>query len=287
MKKSLTIALLIVLISCTGESDEMANSSWEDVQTSGEGVVTLYYVPSDGFSYYTGNDRLTGVTIEIFRDFIDYVNVEHDVDVTIHYKPVEQFSNFYQTVKNSIGGVFGVANVTITEERKNELMFSPSYMTNIATLITNSETQKLASIEEISTVFRSLDALAFKGTLHEERLIRIKESYLPDIEIHYAESNNEIIDRVSVSNSYFAYIDIYNYWRALDDGAPLQRHAPGDISSEEFGIIMPLNSDWTVLMENFFDAGDGYRNSDRYRSIFVEHLGNELTEILLGYNSRM
>lgn len=287
MKKSLITALLILLISCSGKSDEMANSTWEDVQTSREGVVTLYYVPSDGFSYYTDNDRLTGVTIEIFRDFIDYVNVEYDVDVAIHYEPVERFSNFYQTVKNSIGGIFGVANVTITKERKNELMFSPPYMINIATLITNSETQELESIEEISSVFRDLDALAFKGTLHEERLVRIKESYLPDVEIHYAESNNEIINRVSESNSYFAYIDIYNYWRALEEGAQLQRHEPGDISSEEFGIIMPLSSDWSGLMDNFFEAGDGYRNSDRYRSIFEEHLGEELTEILLGYNSRI
>lgn len=276
------LILVCVLFSCTTRDEEpITNNTWEAVQQMGGGVVTLVYVPSDGFSYTDANGRLTGVTIELVRDFVDYVNVNYNMNVTISYKPMSQFSEFYETVQDASGGVFGVANVTITDQRKEELAFSPPYMTNIATLITHRNIPEISSFESIPTAFAGMNALAFQGTLHQERLQTITDQYLPDADMDFAQSNNEIIERVSSGNRYFAYVDIYNYWRASFSGAPLQRHSVGDESSEQFGIIMPLNSDWRHLMERFFEDEGGYLNTDRYRYLMETHLGEELAELLL------
>lgn len=282
MKKLSILIISLLLTSCGRSSDDpVLNNTWEDVQQMGGGTVTLMYVPSDGFSYTDEDGRLTGVTIELVRDFIDFVNIQYDLGVTIHYEPIEQFTSFYETVRDTSGGVFGVANVTITEERKTELAFSPPYMTNIATLITHSDIPEISGFDEILQAFSNLKALAFEGTLHQDRLEKIVEQYLRETEMVFAHSNNEIIERTSSANSYFAYVDIYNYWRALNSGAPIQRHSAGDEASEQFGVIMPLNSDWHHLMDRFFYDEGGYLNTDRYRYLMETHLGEELANLLL------
>ncbi len=277
-------AILLLIAGCgngDSESSDTNNAAWNDVSQQGTGTITLAYIPSDGFSYTDEDGHLTGVTIELVRDFADYVHSEYDVDIHLHYKPLEQFSEFYHFVQTSRGGVFGVGNVTITDERRGELAFSPPYMTNIATLITHSNVPEISSFDEIESAFDGLNALAFEGTLHQARLQKILDQYIPEADMLFAHSNNEIIERTAAENRYFAYVDIYNYWRAAERGEPLQRHAEGDEASEQFGVIMPLESDWHELMEEFFLADGGYISSDRYRELMIEHLGEELAALLL------
>ena len=278
--------LTIVLLGCNGsdQTDNDEPGSFESVLESGAGVAELAYVPSEGFSYINENGELTGVTIELFRDFIGFVNREYDLNIDIRFKPIESFTGFYEYVKDADPGVFGVANVTITESRKEELGFSPPYLTNIATLITHSDVEPVQEMSELPYRFEGLDILAFEGTLHEERLRDIKESYLPESEIHYAHSNQEIIDRTAEVNRYLAYVDIYNYWRAAEQGVNVTRHPAGDEASEQFGVIYPLENDWTEVVTAFFEHEDGYINSERYRDLLVEHLGEELAELLIDQN---
>lgn len=275
---------LILLFAASCEQDttgETTADSLAAVENSGSGTVVLHYVPSDGFSYDDAEGNTTGITIELFRDFVAYVEEQQEVSLELELNPIERFSDFYQTVVDGGPGEFGVANVTITEERRNELAFSPPYMQNIAVLITHSDTGEIGSIGEISEAFAGLNGLAFQGTLHESRISEIKNTHLPETEIEFAHSNNEIIERTSEENRYFSYVDIYNYWRANERGASLTRHSPGDDPGEQFGVIMPLNSDWTELMEQFFEHDGGYLMSDRYREIMETHLGSELAELLL------
>ena len=275
---------LFFLLACDqpAQTDVEHNASWSDVEQDGHGIITLAYVPSEGFSYTDDEGQLTGVTIELMRDFAAFVNSTYDVEIEMVTIPIERFSEFYDFVKHAEGGVFGVANVTITEHRADELTFSPSYMTNIATLITHSDVPEITSFEEIGERFHGLDALAFEGTLHEERLREIVNTHIPDSRMKYAHSNSEIIERVASDKKYFAYVDIYNYWRAADRGRPLKRHAAADEASERFGVIMPRNSDWEPLMVEFFEQDGGYIHSLRYRELMEEHLGKELADLLLG-----
>ena len=284
LRRLVFYVVVIIQVGCQS-ANEPINPGPDQLQSvliSGEGVVELAYVPSEGFSYLDENGELTGVTIELFRDFIRFVNSEYDVNIEIRYNPIESFSDFYEYVKGSEPGVFGVANVTITEERKEELGFSPPYMTNIATLITHSDIEPADGMNQLPNRFEGLDALAFEGTLHEVRLREINSRWVPDAEIHFAHSNREIIERTAEDNRYFAYVDIYNYWRAVEQGISVTRHPAGDEASEEFGVIYPLQSDWSDLLNEFFESHGGYINSDRYRDHMITHLGEELAELLLG-----
>lgn len=276
------ICLTITLfISCGEEYTEPAADSWVAVEAQGEGTILLNYVPSDGFSYDDEEGNTTGVTIELMRDFVSFVESQYEVNLSLKLNPIERFFDFYQTVVDGVPGEFGVANVTITEERRNELAFSPLYMKNIAVLITHSNVDEIDDLNEISDAFSGLNGLAFESTLHETRISEIISRWLPEAGMEYAHSNNEIIERTSAGNHYFSYVDIYNYWRASEQGAELTRHSAGDDPGEQFGVIMPLNTDWQELINEFFEHDGGYLYSNRYRQIMETHLGPELAELLL------
>lgn len=278
---ALFLLILMVLTSCTQSDRVSKTDAWSQVQAHNQGDISLNYVPSEGFSYIDENGDLTGVTIELMRDFTSFVEAEYGVDLSLHFNPIENFSEFYGSVLHSQPGVFGVANVTITEERKNEITFSPGYLNNIAVLITRNEVDEIEKMSEITQSFSGLKGLAFQSTLHETRIVDIVELYLPNAEIDYAHSNAEIVDKVAEDNQYFAYVDVYNFHRAVERGAPLRRHEPGDVASEQFGVIMPLNSDWSDVLTQFFEHNGGYVHSESYHNILRKHLGDELAELLI------
>lgn len=253
---------------------QMEATSFREARETGEADLTFAYVPADGFAYRDERGELTGVTIELLRDFAMYVAREHDIEVRVTWREEPAWTSFYDDVRDSSGGVFGVGNVTITEERREELAFSPPYMVNVAALITHEDVPALPALEDIGDHFRDLTALAFSGTLHEERLEAIRARYMPAMRTRDAGSNQEILDRVGAGPEYFAYVDLYNYARARDDGAPLRRHEVGDDDAESFGVILPRGSDWEPIMGDFFE--EGYAEGERFRAILGRHLGEEL-----------
>jgi ABC-type amino acid transport substrate-binding protein len=276
------LLLFLTFSACQYSEGILASGdSWEQVINEGTGTLIAYYVPAEGFAYYDDNGNLTGVTVDIIREFNSWIETEYEVELEVQFVSEESFSRFYQTVQNSESGTIGMANVTITEERRQELDFSPSYMQNIAVLITHDSVDELNSFHQIQDQFAGMNALAFEGTLHEQRLGEIREDFFPETNLLMANSNDEIINRVSGDSSLFAYIDIYNYWRASEQGEPLRRHPAGDDAAEEFGYILPPDSDWTPVIKEFFLHGEGYTRSDEFRQIMTRHLGYELAELLL------
>jgi hypothetical protein len=253
--------------------------TWAHAEQAGEATLRVLYVPADGFAHTADGDSVTGVTAEIMRAFARWMSQRHDVAVTLHFVEEQDWRVFYGRIRDARGGVFGLGNVTITDERRRELSFSPPYLTNVAVLITHDSIDELNALSDLGTTFSGLSALAFEGTLHEERLRFLRDAYIPDAPLAMARSNSEIIERVA-ADGYFAYVDAYNFWRAQEQGAPLRRHSVGDDPAEEFGIIMPLNNDWAPLLEEFFARDGGYRNAPEYRRILESHLGASLTEAL-------
>lgn len=284
MLKPLLLFLAAVLLTAACQPDEApepAGDAWDEVRQQGQGTLKALYVPAEGFAYVDEQGRLTGVTVELVREFARFVEQQHGVELDIEFIEETDWSRFYETVKQAGDGVIGMGNVTITAERRRELDFSPPYMTNIASLITHDQAPELERLEELGETLQGRDALAFEGTLHEERLRELTRAFYPQAELHMAGSNDEIIDRVSEQDRYFAYIDLYNYWRAVDSGAPLRRHEAADEAAEQFAYILPLRNSWVPVLEAFFEHDGGLTESDRYEQIMQQHLGRELAELLM------
>jgi ABC-type amino acid transport substrate-binding protein len=253
---------------------------WAETLETGTGTVTVLYVPAHGWAYQNEDGRLTGVTVEIMRLFTRYLRDRHAVEVSLRFVEESDWTTFYQRVRGGAGGVFGLGNVTITEARRTELRFSPPYLTNVATLITHADVPELQRLEDLPPTFAGLTALAFAGTLHEERLRRFERQYFPGMTIELVGSNRAILDGVE-GGGYFAYVDVYNYYAARQAGAPLRHHPVADDPAEEFGVIMPLDSDWTWAIADFFAHDGGFRRTAAYRDLLVKHLGEAVAATLL------
>jgi ABC-type amino acid transport substrate-binding protein len=280
MSRFLLPTLALILQACTGiAADHGPTRSAAEV--SGSAELRVLFVASTGWAYHDDDGRLTGVTVELMRRFVDHVAKERGVTLALDFVEEKDWSRFYARVRDASGGVFGLGNVTITEARREELAFSPPYVTNVAVLISHHDTPELNRPAEIARVFAGQRALAFAGTLHEARLRELAEKHWPDMPMDFTRSNDEILD-AAAAGTHFGYIDAYNYYRARAQGGPLKRHSTFDDPGEQFGIIMPLDNDWQAWLAEFFEADGGLIESRWYRRMMAEHLGREVAAVLLG-----
>jgi putative glutamine transport system substrate-binding protein len=273
----MTAMLLIVTV----WAQNYVGDSWAQVKQLNQGTISFAYVETPSFVYKDKSGNLTGISVDIMNDFVNWVN--QTKGVKLQSKFVGDGSNFrgmYDKVKASTGGVFGLGNITITDERKKEVKFSPPFITNFAILITQGNVATLAKLEDLSTTFGKLTAYTAKGTLNEKRILELQQKYFPAMKIVTVSTSPEAYTKVFNDPNSFTYLDLAFYLEAVQERKSVKRHPVGDVAAEKFGFIMPMNSDWGSLMDEFFKANGGYTDTARYREILSKHLGETGVKLL-------
>src|SRR5882672_7583864 len=170
MKSLFTSLILLGAASCLAQS--YSGDTWKQAKKNGQCTLSLAYVQTPSFVYIDNTGQLTGICVDIMNDFKAWV--KENKKVTIESKFVGDGSSFrgmYDKVKVSKGGVVGMGNVTITDERKKEVKFSPPFITNFAILVTQSKVSTLSKLEDMPKTFAGLTAYAAKGTINEQRMV--------------------------------------------------------------------------------------------------------------------
>lgn len=271
MKRMFSVAMMLASFSIFAQN--YSGDTWLQAKAKGQGSISLAYVETFGFVYKDG-DKLTGVCVDIMNDFIKYVNETKGVKLTSQFVgDGTTFKGMFDKVKASTGGVFGLGNITITEERKREVKFSPPFITNLAFLITQNNVANLTKMEDLPTTFGKLTAYTAKGTVNEKRINEMKQKYFPAMKILLTANSQETFQKIISDPNGFAYLDLAFYLEAVQQRKPLKRHPIGDKASEQFGFAMPMNSDWYPVLDEFFKANGGYTNSNPYKVILKKHLG--------------
>jgi putative glutamine transport system substrate-binding protein len=279
MKTKLFLALACLTTAATAQN--YSGDTWAQAKASSKGTITYAYVETPSLVYKDASGKLTGVCLDIMSDFTKWLSESKNVKV--ESKLVGDGSSFrtmYDQTKVSAGGVFGLGNITITDERKREVKFSPPFITNFAILVTQTNVPILVRLEDMPTVFSKLTAYAAKGTTNEKRLLELKQKYYPNLKIVPTATSQETLERVTADPNGLAYLDLTFYLEAVRTKKMLKRHPIADKAAEQFGFIMPQNSDWYPIMDEFFKANGGYLNSAQYRSILLKHLGETGVKLL-------
>lgn len=281
MNKRTMLVAVATLFSIQTWAQNYVGDSWAQTKQAGQGTISLAYVETPSFVYKDNGGTLTGICIDIMHDFVAWVNDNKKVKLQSKFVgDGSSFRGMYDKVKVSTGGVFGLGNITILEERKKELKFSPPYITNFAILITQGNIPTLAKMEDLPTAFKSLTAYTAKGTLNEKRILELKKKYFPDMKVVTTTTSQETLEKVFKDPNGFAYLDLAFYLEAAQLRKYVKRHPVGDQTAEQFGFVMPLNSDWGPLLEEFFKANGGYTSTSRYREILTKHLGETGVKLL-------
>jgi ABC-type amino acid transport substrate-binding protein len=278
---NLKLFFAALLLTGIASAQTYTGDTWSSVKSAKKGTIALAYVETPSFVYKEKNGELTGICVDIMHDFIAWVNANKGVTLTSKFVgDGSSFRGMYDKTKASSGGVFGLGNVTITEERKREVKFSPPIITNFAILVTQPSAPTLAKLEDISKTFPDYTAYTAKGTLNEKRIADIKAKYFPAMKISTTTTSQETLEKVFSDPKALAYLDLAFYIEAVQLKKPVKRHPVGDKAAEQFGIVLPSNSDWGPLMEEFFKANGGFTNTKEYKTILIKHLGESGVKLL-------
>lgn len=272
---------VVVLTFSTAFSQSFTGDTWGQVKMNKRGVISLAYVETPSFVYKDSNGKLTGICVDIMNDFTTWVSDAKSVKLSSKFVGEGgSFKMMYDKTKSSVGGVFGLGNITITEERKREVKFSPSFITNFAILVSQNGVATLTKLEDMSVSFSKLTAYTAKGTTNEKRIVELKQEYFPAMKISYTSTSQETLEKVFSDPNGFAYLDLAFYLEAVQMKKSIKRHPIADRAAEQFAFIMPLNSDWYSILDEFFNANGGYFNSAQYRTILIKHLGETGVKLL-------
>ncbi|MEO1054530.1 MAG: transporter substrate-binding domain-containing protein [Bacteroidota bacterium] len=276
MSKSIIIIILNLcfILPFSSQAQQISGDTWSSVKSKGGGKIKVSFVETPGFVYREQSGRLTGICVDLMKDFVAYLSESKGVKVDIEFVGNgDSFRGMYNRVKGSKGGVFGLGNITITDARKKEIKFSSPFIKNLAVLISQNQVPTLNNLSNAEQNFKGLTAYTPKGTTNEKRVLELKNKYFSSLNVVQTSSSPETLEKVIGDKNGLAYLDIAFYLDALKRKKPLKRHPAGDKGGEEFGIIMPMNSDWQPVLNEFMAANGGYTQSTNYKKIIIKHLG--------------
>ena len=259
---------------------QLTGDSWANAQKNKSGIITITYFETPGVVYKNASNKLDGICIDILREFVNYIKVKKGVTLKVNLqKKTDDFSLFLNNIKTGKGGIFGLAPLSITQERKNIMTFTPAYMSNLSVLISHSSVQDLPSMVDISTAFKGLKAYSLKNSTVDTEIQEIKKKYYPDMQIVYVSSAADLINRTLEDPKSFTKTDFLYYAAASRERRPIKKHDEGSVKAEPFGIVMPKGCDWedvwTVFLEEF-------KLKPAYEKSLVKHLGYNATKMIIG-----
>lgn len=257
----------------------LSGDSFATVKETGAGTIVLTYVETPAFVYRTPTNTLAGICVDICTIFKDYVEKTYKVKLTYQWEgDGANFRSFYSSVQAGSGGVFGLGNVTIRPDRLNEVKFTPPMIKNIALLVSHETAPDVKSLTEAEAALKNFTGYAPKGSTHETRMKELKQYYVPTLKIELVGSSFEALNKTLANPKSVCYQDVAIYWDYKQKGNPIKYHPLENQPSEELAMIMPMDSDWKPVWDEFF--AKGFKSGKLYQMSLVKHLGSEVVQMV-------
>jgi ABC-type amino acid transport substrate-binding protein len=275
MKLILSGVLLVVTSSLFSQNYQ--GDSWAKVKSSGSGTLAIIYYEQQGL-IFEEQGKVKGACADIIDDFVAFVQEKYNKKITVRYAGKEPvFSKFLATAQNT-KDLLGVTNVTITEERKKSLKFTPPFLTNPVVLITHKDAPTVLSFSELDTKLKGYQAEVVGGSTHVQLAERIKRENMPDLSISYGSNGPEILKKISANPKLFTILDFTEYVDATRKSLPVKKQNLAFGASQEMAFVMSKQSDWDDIWKEFLTPD--YRKSVKYRKIIADNLGATFLSIV-------
>ncbi len=277
--------IFILIVDLSGQTN---GSRWSEVKETKRGTVKLYWFQNSPYGYTDESNRLRGMEVEIMEGFKRYLQKKYEVELTYQWIQEGTFNEVLSRVQdNSKKGVFGLAGFSITEERRKLMKFSPSYMADIAVLVSTNDIPIARSKQELLRSITGATALTAKGTVLEKELIKMRDENGVDFKIEHTGASMELIHVLASRQKSFGYLSLPVYLLSLDKGfTKLNRQNYFTMRYEGRGIGLPLGSDWDEPLKEYFASEEfiidsesviaGYVNMDLFRFIETFNPQNEV-----------
>lgn len=258
---------------------QLTSSTYADALRTKRATLLLTHVHSPQFAILNDEGKLEGLCVDVMEAFGDFLQQEKGI-ATVFKRHAsgnpEDFDLFMSEMRTAKGAVFGIGNITITDERKAYYQFSPSLISNFTMFISNQSAPDISEASSIPQQWEGYHAYAVKGTTNEQEILKLKSEHFPSLEIRYKESSEEIIDMIPTDPRGFANVD-FIYYMALNRDSPIKKHLLRDSNKQELGIVLPKNSDWQPVFKEFMN---GFKNTIEYKKLLTDHLGTVTLRLL-------
>jgi len=261
--------------------DKWKADSWEQVFADKKGTVTALWYDIEPFIYKNSNGELEGVEYEIMESLKSYLKNRYGIELTVNWVNAKSFENIYEQVKQTKqSGVFGWSYYSITPERKKEVQFSPPYMPDVNIVVTNSGEPVYATAQELTDKLKEMKAYTMANTTMDEDVVSLKKYFYKDLKVSTQYDDYEVMKNIAADRKGFGYVPLSVYIVGLQKGIKVKRQNVLSTRREGFAAVMPLHSDWHVLMEEYFDTEEFMNKAG---NIVTKYLGTEVTDLVLGY----
>lgn len=280
-KLVLSIVCVLVAWSClpvkaqdfTGKGD-----SWQEVFAHKKGTVTALYDDIEPFIYRNREGVLEGVEYEIMESLKPYLEKKYGIELTIEWKRAGSFSNIYKTVRTTRQqGVFGWSYYSITPERRKEVQFTAPYMPDVNVLVTNNREPMYATSQEFTVKLKEMIAYIMPNTTMEEDVQSLKEHFYPALPVKKVDLDYDVLRLVAGDKNGFGYVPLSIYIVALQKGIKVKRQNVLSSRREGFGGVMPVNSDWKHILDEYFMSEDFRLLTG---TIVGRYLGSEVKDLV-------
>jgi len=274
MKRILFFALLISNITF---AQKYTGDSWTTIDSKGSGTLSVVYYPSAGIIESEGG-KMNGLCIDIINEFVAFVQTKHGKKITVDYVGAEPvFSEFIKMCQATPNVLF-VTNITVTEERKKIMKFTPPCLSNEETLITHKDAPNIDKLQNISTLLNGYSAKVITGSVHVKYMEQLKAENMKSLTIGYGTSGPEILKEISSNPKLFTILDFTEYVDATRTHIPVKKQNVKIGSQQDFAFGMAKQSDWDKIWAEFLTPE--FRKSEKYKRMVAKNLGQVYLSIL-------
>ena len=209
MSKWLKIINIILISGCLlvtqGKAQQLEGDSWATVKSTKKGVLWVAYANNAPFMYKEVGKSgvVAGVEYDLLKAFTSFLKEKYQVDLQLQWKYFETFKDCYNAAKNAKNGVLGASGISITDQRKNEVSFSPAYMPDIEILISSKNIPLFSQVKDFTQALPQLKAITVKNTTYEQNFKDLQRTVFPNLRYTYVDNSSVLLDSCIHSKNYW------------------------------------------------------------------------------------
>lgn len=281
--------ILITLVDAPTLFSQENTISWKKINESKKGTVTVLWFSNSPFGYRDDSGNMKGIEVEIMQGFQKYLHEHYGINISFNWVERATFKDVLTGMKNETRpGIFGVSGFSFTDERRSFMKFSPSYMADIAVLVSTQDIPIVKSKDDLKKYLSGTTALTAQGTVLEKELVRLRDENNIAFAIEYTGASEELINVLHGRKKSFGYLSLPVYLLNLDKGLiKLNRQNYLTKRYEGRGIGLPKTSDWDEPLKEYFASQEfkqdiesiiaGYVNLDLYHFLETFRPENEVS----------
>lgn len=275
IKPSILILSITWFLGVAGLSAQ--EDSWASIQKNKGGTITALWYDIDPYIFEDDDGKLQGVEYELMESFAAWISKTYGYEVAIQWSDAKSFDGIYNQIRGASGsGLFGWSFFSITPERKREVQFTPPYMPDINVLVTNDLMPLFTNEAAFRDTIPYLHGYTMRYTAMEQDMDTLTRGYTIPISRKY--DDYQILERIAEEKDAFGYVPLTVYVVSLQKGIKVKRQHLFATERPGLAGILPLNSDWQPVVDEYFQSFECKR---LVSSLLSKYLGSEIGTIIM------